>query len=192
MVRITKVYTRGGDGGQTSLVGGERVAKASRRVEAYGTVDELLTFLGSAAEALRDKGDLAALRGQILRLQNELFDLGSRLATPEDKARQSSPAVSAGDVTRLEEEMDAMNEDLPALSSFILPGGGEASARLHLARTVCRRAEREVLRLAQNEDLEEQTVPYLNRLSDWLFVAARHVARLEAVEETLWRPGERE
>lgn len=193
MVRITKVYTRTGDEGLTGLVGGTRVSKASPRVEAYGTVDELLSFLGLAAEALRDspREELTELRGQILRVQNELFDLGSRLATPEEVARDTSPAVTAEDVSRLEAELDAMNESLPELRSFVLPGGGEASARLHVARTVCRRAERSVLRLAEESAVEGQTIPYLNRLSDWLFVAARFAAKVHGVEETLWRPGER-
>jgi len=191
MVRITKVYTRTGDRGSTALVGGERVSKADPRVEAYGTVDELLTFLGSAAESLRGEEVLQELRDQVLRIQNELFDLGSRLATPEEVARESSPKILAEDVKRLEDELDSMNGALPTLTSFVLPGGGEASARFHLARTVCRRAERTVLRLEQSETVEEQTIPYLNRLSDWLFVAARHVATLQSIEETLWRPGER-
>ena len=191
MVRITKVYTRTGDRGHTALVGGERVSKAALRVEAYGTVDELLSFLGSAAQSLRGEAALEDLYRQVLRIQNELFDLGSRLATPEEVARETSPKILPDDVQRLEEELDAMNGDLPALSSFVLPGGGEASARFHLARTVCRRAERSVLRLERDEAVEEQTVPYLNRLSDWLFVAARHVAKVQGVEETLWRPGER-
>lgn len=192
MVRITKVYTRSGDKGITHLAGGQEVAKTSRRIEAYGTVDELNAFLGFAAESLRDVSVLSRLQKQIFRIQNELFDLGSQLAVlPEDR-RPGTPQIQQSDVQRLEAEIEEMNRCLPTLESFVLPGGGEISARLHLARTVCRRAERELLRLAQNEKLDGIEEPYLNRLSDWLFVAARYAALKTKNQENLWQPGKRE
>ena len=191
MVRITKVYTRTGDKGNTHLAGGQPIAKTAERIEAYGCVDELNSQLGLVAEAMRDVNNLTGVRGQVLRIQNALFDLGSQLAVlPEDR-RKNTPVVNDADVKRLEDEIDEMNEELPALTSFILPGGGEISARLHVARTVCRRCEREIIRLANIEELDGIEIPYVNRLSDWLFVASRYAAHLQKIEETLWKPGER-
>ena len=188
MVRINKVYTRTGDAGNTRLAGGQEVSKSSLRIEAYGTVDELNAVLGLAAESFSSNGNLKSLRQKILRIQNELFNLGSQLAVlPEDR-REGTPVITGPDISRLETEIDEMNDGLPALKSFILPGGGEISARLHLARTVCRRAERETIRLAQEEQLDGQEIPYLNRLSDWLFVAARYVSRKSGTAENLWQP----
>ena len=190
MVRITKVYTRTGDAGQTRLAGGQQVAKTAARIEAYGTVDELNAALGLVAEALR-QADVAGLRARILRIQNELFDLGSQFAVLAEDRRENTPVIRQPDIDRLEAEIDQMNDELPNLTSFILPGGGEVSARLHLARTICRRAEREALRLAAAEPLDGPEVPYLNRLSDWLFVASRAAAAAAGIPETLWKPAER-
>lgn len=190
MVRINRVYTRTGDAGQTRLAGGQVVAKTAARIEAYGTVDELGAALGLVAEALRAE-DPAGLRPRILRIQNELFDLGSQFAVLAEDRRENTPVIRQPDIDRLEAEIDAMNEGLPNLTSFILAGGGEASARLHLARTICRRAEREALRLAAVERLDGTEVPYLNRLSDWLFVASRAAAAAAGIAETLWKPGDR-
>ncbi|MEZ4747954.1 MAG: cob(I)yrinic acid a,c-diamide adenosyltransferase [Calditrichia bacterium] len=192
MVRITRVYTKTGDEGMTSLAGGQRVEKTAPRIVAYGTIDELNAHLGLVAEGLRDAtGDLAIIREKVLRIQNELFDLGSQLAVlPEDR-RENTPVIHDPDVRRLETEMDEMNTDLPSLKSFILPGGGEVSARIHVARTVCRRAERELYYVLQAEPLDGTELPYLNRLSDWLFVAGRYVSAKSGVEETLWKPGKR-
>ncbi len=189
MVRITKVYTKTGDGGMTRLAGGQIVKKISPRIEAYGSVDELNAQMGMVAESLRGgEGKQDDLRKKILRIQHHLFDLGSQLAVlPEDR-RENTPVIRPGDVTELEAEIDEMNRALPPLTSFILPGGGETAARLHVARTVCRRAERDILRLAENEPLDGTEIPFMNRLSDWLFVAARYVAHLENVAETLWQP----
>ena len=192
MVRITKVYTRKGDRGMTSLAAGRKVHKTAPRIEAYGSVDELNACLGLAAEGMRGEPRLAALRDRLLRIQNELFDLGAQLAVLPADRRPDTPLLAAADVTRLEHEIDEMNDNLPPLRSFILPGGGEAAARLHLARTVCRRVERETLRLAAVEDLDGIEVPYLNRLSDWLFVASRFAAATLGIAEPLWRPGARE
>lgn len=189
MVRITKVYTRTGDDGKTSLAGGQRIAKTSTRIEAYGTIDELNAHLGLVAETLRADSDGKALLSSILIIQNELFDLGAQLAVLPENRREDTPRIYPEQVRRLEKEMDEFNSQLPALKSFVLPGGGELAARLHVARTVCRRAERELLRLHDAEPLSEQEIAYLNRLSDWLFVAARFAAKLSAVPETLWRPG---
>lgn len=187
MVRITKVYTKKGDKGMTQLAGGQQVSKTSARIEAYGGIDELNSALGSAAESLRDQIALAHLRERILRIQNELFNLGAQLAVlPEDR-RKDTPMILKENIRKLETEIDEMNENLPHLTSFILPGGGEISARLHLARTICRRAERNTLRLSESEPLDGTEIPYLNRLSDWLFVAARFAARHTRIEETLWK-----
>ena len=192
MVRITKVYTKTGDKGMTHLAGGQEVPKTAQRIEAYGTVDELNAVLGLVAEALRGASNaLAGLLSQILRIQNELFDLGSQLAVLPRDRREGTPVIHNADIERLEHEMDEMNHLLPSLRSFILPGGGEVAARLHLARTVCRRAEREVIRLAAADPLDGSEIPYLNRLSDWLFVAGRFAAHHSGIPETLWKPGQR-
>lgn len=192
MVRITKVYTKTGDGGSTHLAGGQQVRKTSLRIEAYGSVDELNAQLGMTAESLNKTPQLENLQRRIIRIQNELFDLGSQLAVlPEDR-RENTPVIKPADIERLEREIDEMNAQLPILESFILPGGGEISARLHVARTVCRRAEREVIRLSEAEPLDSTEIPYLNRLGDWLFVASRFAAFKSNMAETLWKPGERD
>lgn len=189
MVRITKVYTRQGDRGSTRLAGGRKIAKTDPRIEAYGTVDELNACLGLVAEAMRGEPRLAGLLERVLAIQNELFDLGSQLAVLPADRRPDTPLITAARVARLEREIDEMNAGVEPLRSFILPGGGEVAARLHLARTVCRRAERQVLRLGAVETLDGIEVPYVNRLGDWLFVAARAAgAKLDA-PELLWRPG---
>lgn len=191
MVRITKVYTRTGDQGMTRLAGGQQVSKCSERIEAYGTVDELNAHLGVLAESLRQVPHLETLQKQVLRIQNELFDLGSQLAVLKEDRRENTPLIRFTEVEQLEREIDAMNAALPPLQSFILPGGGAVSAQFHVARTVCRRAEREVIRLAEKEPLDGPEIPYLNRLSDWLFVAGRFAALKTGAEETLWNPGQR-
>lgn len=186
MVKITKVYTRTGDKGETSLAGKHRVSKTSARVTAYGTIDELNSFMGFAIAALLDQA-FAETKTQCLQIQHELFNLGSQLAVLAQDRRANTPVVTLANVERLEQEIDAMNAHLPILNSFILPGGNEPSARLHLARTVCRRAEREMLRLHQQEPLDDSEIPYINRLSDWLFVAARYVISCSGDQEVLWK-----
>jgi cob(I)alamin adenosyltransferase len=192
MVRINRVYTRTGDEGLTRLAGGQRLSKAHPRIEAYGTVDELNAFLGFAREVLlkarSSQGQNLAER--LLRIQNELFDLGTELAVlPEDR-RPDTPTLPPDSVDLLERELDEMNESLPPLTSFILPGGGEISIRLHLARTVCRRAERTIVRLMEEKiELPPHLLRYLNRLSDWLFVSARYISWHEGEKEHLWQPG---
>jgi cob(I)alamin adenosyltransferase len=176
--RLSKIYTRTGDDGTTGLGDGSRVPKDSPRVEAYGTVDELNSTLGVllALPALPP-----AVSVTLTEVQHELFDMGGELCIP------GHTAISAAQVTRLEEELDAFNAQLPALKEFILPGGGAAAAACHLARTVARRAERRVLTLSRAERVSPEVLKYLNRLSDLLFVIARVLARHERGTEVLWR-----
>ena len=185
------VYTKTGDKGMTKLAGGQQVSKTSRRIEAYGEIDELNAALGLIAEALREKQKLSEMRKQVIRIQNELFDLGAQLAVLKEDRRTDTPVISKSDIKRLENEIDLMNEELPILNSFILPGGGEISARMHMARTICRRAERNTIRLSEEESLDGTEIPYLNRLSDWLFVAGRYMSKKNEVEDSEWRPGYR-
>ena len=184
MVRLTRIYTRGGDKGETSLGDGARVAKHDPRVAAYGTVDEANATIGLAR--LHTQG---ALDDILARVQNDLFDLGADLCRPEggDPAR-SALRISAAQVARLEAEIDAINVKLAPLDSFLLPGGTPAAAALHLARTVARRAEREITALAEAETLNPEAVRYINRLSDLLFVLARH-ANDDGAKDVLWKPG---
>jgi cob(I)alamin adenosyltransferase len=188
-IRITRVYTRRGDQGETDLVGGTRVAKDSARIDAYGAVDELNAALGvvRAVNAGTPRAAKARELDDVLRrLQNELFDLGGELATPRDAFRPGMFRVGAGEVKAIEQVMDRCQKDLRPLKSFVLPGGGPASAFLHVARTVCRRAERDVLRLMRHEDIGEWPLAYLNRLSDLLFVLSRWIGHHRREKEFLW------
>ncbi len=191
MVRINRVYTRTGDEGTTRLVGGQVVPKTDLRIEAYGTVDEVNAAVGMARVALAAIDDAAArrLEASAARVQQQLFDLGSELACLPEDVDERLPRLEASAVEALEAEMDRLNEALPPLSSFVLPGGGAAGAAFHLARTVCRRAERAVLRLHAVSPVRPVLRHYLNRLSDWLFVAGRVAARAAGCEELLWVPG---
>jgi cob(I)alamin adenosyltransferase len=183
------VYTRGGDKGETSLASGQRVPKDSLRIESFGTVDELNSVLGVARVANRDGGRPSSRLDEILgRLQNELFDLGADLATLPKDRHPKQPVIEAADVARLEELIDELNDGLPELKSFILPGGGMVAALLHQGRTVCRRAERVVTALQREEEIGAQSLVYLNRLSDLLFVLSRWAAREAGEDEVLWRP----
>jgi cob(I)alamin adenosyltransferase len=185
--RITKVYTRGGDDGSTSLGGGQRVGKNSPRVEAYGTVDELNSVIG-AARAAGLTGGLDTLLGAV---QNDLFNLGADLCTPEDDKTEDHGAAGIGrrQVESLEKTIDRMIRELGPLENFILPGGCPGAALLHVARAVCRRAERRVVALAAQETAPEWTVRYLNRLSDALFVMARYENRQRVKAEVYWKDG---
>ena len=187
MVVLNKIYTRGGDKGETALGNGERVAKHSKRVTAYGTVDETNACVGLARLHSNANLDTA-----LARIQNDLFDVGADLCRPDmakDKAAEYPPLrVSQTQVDRLESEIDKMNEDLAPLRSFILPGGTAQAAHLHMCRTVSRRAERLAVELAGVEDVNEAVVKYLNRLSDWFFVAAR-LANDGGQADVLWVPG---
>jgi cob(I)alamin adenosyltransferase len=182
MVRLNKIYTRTGDKGTAGLVDGSRVSKASPRMAAIGDVDEANAAIGGAIAALTDDSVSERLR----RIQNELFDLGADIATPGDV--EGALRIVASQVDRLEHEIDSMNAALEPLRSFILPGGPGGVAALHLARTVVRRAERSAVALAQSEQVNPQALAYLNRLSDHLFVAARHVASQQG-GDVLWQPG---
>jgi cob(I)alamin adenosyltransferase len=181
-VRLTKIYTRGGDKGETSLGDGSRVPKTHPRLEAYGTVDELNSFLGLALAA---SGLPAEFRPWLEQVQNDLFDVGADLSVPLSDGRERL-RVTQEQVDVLEELCDRVNERLEPLKSFILPGGGEAALRLHVARSVCRRAERAAVALAQAEDASPVALAYLNRLSDLLFILARAAS---SGEERLWKPG---
>ncbi|RPH92347.1 MAG: cob(I)yrinic acid a,c-diamide adenosyltransferase [Lysobacterales bacterium] len=179
--RLSKIYTRTGDKGVTGLGDGSRVDKDSLRVEAYGTVDELNSAVGLVLAAELP----AAVRDCLTRIQHELFDLGGELCMP------GVTLIPDPYVDTLESDLDRFNDDLPPLKDFILPGGSEAAARCHLARTVARRAERRVVSLAHNEAVNDATIRYLNRLSDLLFVVARVLARHEGGSEVLWVHGDR-
>lgn len=191
MVQLTKIYTRGGDGGDTSLGSGDRVAKHDLRVAAYGTVDEANAVIGLARLHTGDEPETDAM---LRRIQNDLFDLGADLCTPEGDARAASKSESAlrivaKQVERLEAEIDAINEDLSPLTSFILPGGTPAAAQLHLARTVVRRAERLMTELASRGTVNSHALKYANRLSDHLFVLARALND-GGKADILWEPGQ--
>lgn len=191
-MRITRVYTRVGDAGTTRIVGGGEVAKDDPRIEAYGTIDELNAVLGVARAALPSSTlppdavlRLDALLGLV---QDDLFNVGTELAVPPEVRWDGLYRVGDSDVLRLEQAIDALNADLPPLAEFVLPGGGVAGAHLHLARTVCRRAERRAVPLGREvPDLVPGPIRYLNRLSDLLFVAARWAVHREGVAEILWR-----
>jgi cob(I)alamin adenosyltransferase len=186
-----KVYTRGGDQGETSLYGGRRVRKDDLRVEAYGAVDELNAVVGLA----RAEIDHADLQQYLERIQSELFDVGGELATPDLEAREAKgkqvPRVGDAQVTDFEAWIDRLETELEPLRNFVLPGGARGAALLHLARTICRRAERRVVTLVEREPVAPVIVRYLNRLSDLLFVMARAVNRRSAVKEPLWRGRDR-
>ena len=176
--RLSKIYTRTGDDGSTGLGDGSRVPKDSLRVEAYGTVDELNSAIGVLLAIAELPAEVSRFLTEV---QHELFDMGGELCIP------GHTAISPAQITRLEEELDAFNEQLPSLKEFILPGGGPAAAACHLARTVARRAERRVWTLAKAEGVSREVPKYLNRLSDLLFVIARVLARHERGTEVLWR-----
>jgi cob(I)alamin adenosyltransferase len=183
MPRLTRIYTRTGDAGDTALGGGQRVPKDDARIAAYGTVDELSSAIGVALAAGLD----ARLAGELQRVQNELFHLGADLCVrEEDKQRRPGPKIEARHVQALEATIDALNEELPPLANFILPGGSAGAAHLHLARTICRRAERLLVTLMRHEPVGEHTLTYLNRLSDALFVMARWENKVKGVADVLW------
>ena len=192
-VRITRVYTRTGDKGETALVGGRRVPKDSPRIEAYGTIDELNAIVGLArvfnAEQLKRGKKYRWLDEVLRRVQDELFDLGSELATPAEAFYEGMFRVGESQVTGLERLMDECQKDLAPLKSFVLPGGGRVGGFLHQARTVCRRAERRVLELSRIEDVGEWPLKYVNRLSDLLFVLSRWVGKHLGETEYLWQRG---
>jgi len=188
-----KIYTKTGDKGETSLYGGTRVSKASARVESYGNIDELNSFIGVAKSHIEDQGAI----DQLKKIQFDLFTVGSESATPADKLMLAngrsrlSLVISETEISELENWMDAMEEHLEPLQYFILPGGGKAATSLHVARTVCRRAERSLIFLNESENIRPELIKYLNRLSDYLFVLARYVSKLQNETEEFWNPNER-
>lgn len=178
MVKLTKIYTRTGDSGKTHLAGGHRTQKSSLRIQAIGDIDELNCWFGLLATELT----------QLFDIQQQLFNLGAQLAIlPQDK-REDSPCVTLKDIDTLEADIDRMNAALEPLNSFILPGGNQTTAHIHITRAVCRRAERSLFALAQNEDIDAVLLAYINRLSDWLFVLARYISKKNHIEEILWNP----
>jgi cob(I)alamin adenosyltransferase len=187
-IALNRIYTKRGDDGQTSLVGGQRVAKDALRIECYGTVDELNSFLGSACISAAESAP--RLVGILRRVQHELFNLGSILATLPADVHPRQPRITPAEVTQLEREIDEMNADLPPLRSFVLPGGTRLSTELHICRTVCRRAERIAVALAREEPVPPEAIQYLNRLSDALFVWSRWANHAVGIPEVLWEPNE--
>ena len=180
-----KIYTKTGDKGETSLIGGTRVPKYHERIEAYGTLDELNSFIGNLRDQLTD----VHLREVLLRIQENLFTAESVLATdPGKELKRTLPHLSERDVLELEQEIDAMNLHLPGLSSFILPGGHPLVSLCHVCRTVCRRGERIIIKLASDMAVDEILIKYINRLSDYLFVLAREVAYLNNIPDLPWKP----
>ncbi len=179
--RLSKIYTRTGDDGTTGLGDGQRVAKNDLRVETYGTVDELNCSIGLLRSNLKERNQGADIDLILSRIQHELFDLGGELCIPHYRMLQAEY------IARLEYSIDHMNLDLPALKDFILPGGSVPASQAHVARAICRRAERLIVTLkSRDTDISDYAVQYLNRLSDWFFVAARIIARLDGGEEVLW------
>lgn len=185
MEKEWKIYTKTGDKGETSLIGGTRVPKYNERIEAYGTLDELNSFIGHLRDQLTDRH----IREVLLRIQENLFTAESVLATdPDVEVQRSLPQLSEIQVTELELEIDAMNLHLPVLSSFILPGGHPLVSLCHVCRTICRRGERIIIKLAAETEVNEILVKYINRLSDYLFVLAREIAYLNNIQDLPWKP----
>lgn len=178
-----KIYTRKGDEGQTSLIGGTRVSKSHIRIEAYGTVDELNSYIGW----LRDLSGEAVNPATLIEIQDRLFTIGSLLASDPETSKMKLPELKEEDVLFLENEMDSLDRNLPEMKSFILPGGHQSSSCAHVARCVCRRAERSVVLLSENDTVNPLVVKYLNRLSDYLFVLSRHLSAFYKAIETPWK-----
>ncbi len=189
-----KIYTKTGDKGETALYGGTRVSKASARVESYGNIDELNSFIGLAKSEIINETVIS----QLEKIQFDLFTLGSESATPTDKLMLANGKsrldlmISEAEITELENWMDEYEAQLEPLQFFILPGGGKAATLLHVCRTVCRRAERSLVFLNESEEVRPELIKYLNRLSDFLFVLARYVSKLDGMPESYWNPSERQ
>lgn len=179
-----KIYTKTGDKGETSLIGGTRLPKHHIRIEAYGTVDELNSFVGLVRDSINEK----ELFDLLIEIQDRLFTIGSLLAADPEKNKMQLPQLNESDVLLLEKAIDKMNETLPEMKSFVLPGGHPTVSNCHITRCVCRRAERAVLKLAENEKVEELIYKYLNRLSDYLFVLSRKLSQDLKANEILWKP----
>ncbi len=191
---LHRIYTKRGDTGETSLVGGQRVSKDSARIETYGTVDELNAFTGlavvSCEEMVARHPQIGLLLVILHRVQHELFNLGSILATLPEDVHPRQPRITPAEVAQLEREIDEMNQSLPALRSFVLPGGTRINAELNVTRTICRRAERLLIALARTEPVPPEAIQYLNRLSDAMFVWSRWVNHATGAPEILWEPNQ--
>jgi cob(I)alamin adenosyltransferase len=187
-IALNRIYTKMGDKGETHLAGGQRVPKDSLRIECYGTVDELNAFIGMACVSAAEK--LPELAAILRRVQHELFNLGSILATKPQDVHPKQARITSAEISQLEKEIDRMNADLAPLRSFVLPGGSRLNTELHACRTVCRRAERIAVALAREEDIPAEAIQYLNRLSDALFVWSRWANHTLGVEEVLWQPNQ--
>ena len=189
---INRVYTKKGDKGHTRLVGGQKVKKSHLRIDSYGTLDELNAFIGAARQTIVDQygeeTEFASLGAELFKVQHQLFNLGSILATLPEDVGEYMPRVTQEDVVGLEESIDRYNESCPPLRSFVLPGGTRLTADLHIARTICRRAERLIVGLADEEEVDPEAVAYINRLSDALFVWSRWATGAAGAEEVLWDP----
>jgi cob(I)alamin adenosyltransferase len=189
-VALNRIYTRLGDDGGTSLAGGQRVGKDSLRIDCYGTVDELNAVVGMARDSAMQSANLAPLADILKRVQHELFNLGSILATLPEDVHPKQARITAAEIEQLEREIDAMNENLPPLRSFVLPGGSRINTELHLCRTVCRRAERIAVSLSRLEPVPAECIQYLNRLSDAFFVWSRWANHVSGIVEVLWEPNQ--
>lgn len=189
-IALNRIYTKTGDRGETHLAGGQRVPKDSRRIECYGTVDELNAFVGMACVSAAAQNPVADLVAILRRVQHELFNLGSVLATKPEDVHPKQARITAVEIEQLEAEIDRMNADLPPLRSFVLPGGSRLNTELHACRTICRRAERLAVALAREEEVPPEAVQYLNRLSDAFFVWSRWVNHRLGVPEVLWEPNQ--
>jgi len=187
-IALNRIYTKAGDQGQTHLAGGQRVAKDSLRIECYGTVDELNAFVGMAGvSAAESAPQLASI---LRRVQHELFNLGSILATQPQDVHPKQARITSAEIVQLEQEIDRMNADLAPLRSFVLPGGSRLNTELHACRTICRRAERIAVSLAREEEIPPETIQYLNRLSDAFFVWSRWANHMAGIPEVLWEPNQ--
>ena len=191
-ITINKVYTRAGDSGDTRLVGGQKLSKDHIRIEAYGEVDELNAIIGGCKYEVDSKigkyNQLQGISDILYRVQHELFNVGTTLATLPEDLNDKLPCIVSSDIERLENEMDEFNKDLPTLHSFVLPGGSSINIWLHKARTICRKAERRCVKLSKTSNLESNIIRYLNRLSDALFVWSRWVNHIQGYDENVWDP----
>jgi len=191
-ITISKVYTRTGDSGDTSLVGGQRLSKDNIRIEAYGEVDELNAIIGGCKHEIDSKiteySELKSVSEILYRIQHQLFNIGTTLATLPEDLNDDMPCIKREDIIQLEQEMDNFNQDLQPLKSFVLPGGSSINIWLHKARTVCRKAERTCVKLSKASNLDSNVICYLNRLSDALFVWSRWANHIEGCNENLWNP----
>jgi cob(I)alamin adenosyltransferase len=187
---LNRIYTKTGDQGDTLLASGERVSKDSPRIECYGTIDELNSYVGMAAVSAAAEPPLGELAAILIRVQHELFNLGSILATTPEHVHPRQARITEAEIAQLETEIDRMNEGLPPLRSFVLPGGSRLNTELHVCRTVCRRAERLLVTTARKEPVDLVNLRYLNRLSDALFVWSRWANTTQGLPETLWSPNQ--